>query len=192
MTWFQTAPLQSTEDICLKYGLRGEDVRADRTLAEFVYFMKYALILVRAKGHMEFLISDVVAPLSEKLSGKRYPPGGGSESIGTVMRYAVFERETGLVRPKSRPAPTLCASSLCDPVGQSYPQQHPLVASRKRRRVTRLEAASTLAPADRSVRRNGVNCADSLSVVSGDGEGSDSFSEENDFELIDFEGQSVL
>jgi hypothetical protein len=63
--------------------------------------MRYALILVAPLNHMDFIVRDIVVPLSEKLSGKRYPAGGGSESIGTKMRYWVFERETELFRPKS-------------------------------------------------------------------------------------------
>jgi hypothetical protein len=102
MTWFLIPTLKSTAELCAMYGFDEKDVAADKTLAEFVWFMDQALILVAGKGHMEFLISDVVAPLSEKLSGRKYPAGGGTESIGTTMRYTVFERETGYVRPKSR------------------------------------------------------------------------------------------
>jgi hypothetical protein len=81
LTWSDTVQLPSVADICRTYGLREEDVAEDGTLAEFVWFMKKALTLVAPKNHMEFLINDVVAPLSEKLSGKRYPAGSGSESI---------------------------------------------------------------------------------------------------------------
>ncbi len=99
LTWNKTPFLRTTEDLCLSYGFRAEDVEADETLAEFVWYMEYALMVVAAKGHMEFIINQVVAPLSERLSGRRYTAGGGTETIGTKMRYTVFELDTGLFRP---------------------------------------------------------------------------------------------
>jgi hypothetical protein len=183
MTWFQAPFLRNTEDLCLSYGFRAEDVIADKTLAEFVWFMEYALILVVAKGHMDFIINDVVAPLSEKLSGKRYPAGGGSETIGTVMRHAVFEKDTGLVRPKSRLAPTagVRAAALSK-------LQHPLVVQKNRPRRPRGKAVRSAAARGkgRAVLNVTVAPADASGLPSSHG------SEGSLFELIDFEGQSAL
>jgi hypothetical protein len=192
MTWFKTPFLRSAEDLCLSYGFRHDEVVADRNLGEFVWYMEYAVILVSAKGHMDFLINDVVAPLSEKLSGRRYPAGGGSESIGTVMRFAVFEKETGYVRPKSR---QVSASGDCsEPAAALVPQQHPLVASKKRlrrsRKFTFTLLRGTNVPVSESTpalhkapRRDEGSTTDSLSESSGGV--SNWYSEDNFLELID-------
>lgn len=93
--------IRTVEDFVKSFGFEEELVHADENLAMFAWYMEYALMLVRAKGHMDFIINDVVAPLSEKLSGRRFTSGGGSETISTMMRYTIFERMTGQPRPKN-------------------------------------------------------------------------------------------
>jgi hypothetical protein len=73
----------------------------DPILPEFVWFMKYALILVAPLYQMDFIIKDIVVPLSEKRSDRKVVTGGGKETARTAMRYWVFECETELMRPKS-------------------------------------------------------------------------------------------
>jgi hypothetical protein len=88
-------------DLCAGFSFSEAEVLQDTTLAMFVSIMRIALTLVDAPRHMEFLVQHVVVPLSEDGSGKRYVTGSGSESVGTQMRYAVFEQLTGMYRPKS-------------------------------------------------------------------------------------------
>jgi hypothetical protein len=143
VTWSESPELPSVADLCRTYGLQEEEVVADQTLAEFVWFMKQALVLVAPRKHMEFLISDVVAPLSEKLSGKRYPAGSGTESIGTMMRYAVFETETGYRRPKSR--------RLSDPGPPTGTEESSSKKQRGQSLVGNAHSADTLSEASESL-----------------------------------------
>jgi hypothetical protein len=91
----------AADDVCNEFGFSAVEVHRDATLPLFVSIMKISLSLVCAEKHMDFLVRHVVTPLSERGSGKRYVSGSGKESIGTQMRYAVFEQLTGILRPKS-------------------------------------------------------------------------------------------
>jgi hypothetical protein len=125
MTHSQQLFVRTVEDITRSFDFELNLVLSDPNLALFASYMDYALMLVRAKGHMDFIINDVVAPLSEKLSGRRFPSGGGSESVATMMRYKIFEQLTGLTRPKN--VPMGAASSDRD---QDSERPHKIASSR--------------------------------------------------------------
>jgi hypothetical protein len=190
ITWNVTPVLRDTHDLCERYGLNREDVIADKTLPEFVWFMHFALKLVDPKKHMDFIINHVVAPLSEKLSGKRYPAGGGSETIGTVMRHAIFERETGYMRPKSRKLYVLHGIRFAGLPGpapplSTLPVQQPLVASnsRKRKRITAITTATiSTVPAESPQAVSGMDANSAAPDLP-----SGCLDEENFLPLIDFD-----
>jgi hypothetical protein len=151
--------IRTVEDFVRSFGFEEELAHAEENLGMFAWYMEYALMLVRAKGHMDFIINDVVAPLSENRSGRRFTSGGGSESISTMMRYTIFERMTGQPRPKNAP---LSAASATQ--GPSYHDVGP---------PYKIANTSYASAADVSVISNeddypllscGTNAADSVAV----------------------------
>jgi hypothetical protein len=97
--------VRDQHDLCTIYGFSANEVEADESLALFESYMDIALLLVNPYKHMDFIIVDVVVPLSEAaidaLSRRRYVSGGGSETVETCNRYYIFEFRTGFYRTKT-------------------------------------------------------------------------------------------
>jgi hypothetical protein len=97
--------VRDQHDLCTTYGFSANEVEADETLALFESYMDIALLLVNPYKHMDFIIVDVVVPLSEAAtdaqSRRRYVSGGGSETVETCNRYYIFEFRTGFYRTKT-------------------------------------------------------------------------------------------
>jgi hypothetical protein len=101
------APLQvrSPDWLCSTYRFPAEEVQDDESLALFDSYMALALRFVEPKNQMNFIILDVVVPLSEATvdaqSRRRPVPGGGTETAETRNRYYIYECRTGHFRPKT-------------------------------------------------------------------------------------------
>jgi hypothetical protein len=132
--------VRTLEDLTKSFDFETELVCADPNLALFASYMDYALMLVRAKGHMDFIINDVVAPLSENLSGRRFASGGGSETISTMMRYKIFECLSGQPRPKN--VPMGAASLYREPNTEAQPSGPHKIANLRSASATDISVTS--------------------------------------------------
>lgn len=94
------------ENYCLSEELFDESknqvlVKKNNRFRIYVYYMMQAIPLFNPHSQRDF-ICNVVALLSK--DKMKIVTGGGTESIGTAMRYRVFEIATGHFRPKTRQA----------------------------------------------------------------------------------------
>jgi hypothetical protein len=112
--------------------------------------MKYALILVAPLYQMDFIIKDIVVPLSERRSGRKVVTGGGKESTRTTMRYWVFECETELMRPKS--LDHLSRSSSEDSLPALTQLEYPSGMSQKKRSQQDLEVVRRVLQKEEALR----------------------------------------
>lgn len=95
-TWSTQPKLLSTARICERYNLNAADVEADLTLPAFIWAAREALKYFHFGSAARFVVYDVVVPLSEPQDSRisSYSSGGGSETIGTRMRFKVMDVES--------------------------------------------------------------------------------------------------
>jgi hypothetical protein len=97
--------VRSQNELSTKYGFPMHEVQADESLALFDFYIDLALRVVEPKNQMDFIILDVVEPLSEAnrdiQSRRRHVSGGGSETAETRNRYYIYEYRSGYYRSKT-------------------------------------------------------------------------------------------
>ena len=87
-------------ELCKRYDLDRFDVERDPYFHKYCYYLCVVLDIVEPDKHREFLIQDVLIPLSGA-KGIKYSTGGDTESARTMIRYKAFEIESRLLRPKT-------------------------------------------------------------------------------------------
>lgn len=102
--WSETniIPAREVDQLCESYDLRLSDIVNDVYFRSYCHYLIPALDIVEPVKHREFIIQDVLAPISGAyVAGIRYITGGGKETTPTSIRNKVFEIESRLLRPKT-------------------------------------------------------------------------------------------
>ena len=95
-------PAREVDQLCESYDLRLSDIVNDVYFRSYCHYLIPALDIVEPVKHREFIIQDVLAPISGAyVAGIRYITGGGKETTPTSIRNKVFEIESRLLRPKT-------------------------------------------------------------------------------------------
>ena len=95
-------PAREVDQLCESYDLRLSDIVNDVYFRSYCHYLIPALDIVEPVKHREFIIQDVLAPISGAyVAGIRYITGGGKETTPTSIRNKAFEIESRLLRPKT-------------------------------------------------------------------------------------------
>ena len=87
-------------ELCKRYDLDRFDVERDPYFRRYCYYLCPVLDIVEPGKHREFIIQDVLVPLSGA-RGIKYITGSGKEASRTMIRYKAFEIESHWFRPKT-------------------------------------------------------------------------------------------
>ena len=105
--------LLGVNELCKRYDLQRVDVERDPYFPRYCYYLRAALSIVEPAKHKDFIIQDVLVPLSGAyVDGIKYITGGGKEASRTMIRYKAFELESRLLRPKTLLSMIASGSSL--------------------------------------------------------------------------------
>ena len=109
--WNRREVLPSCRELCEKYGLPRHIVEKDMYFQRFCYYLSLVIELVSPAKHREFIIQDILTPLSGAV-GIKYITGGGKEAPRTSIRIRAFEIASNVYRPRSiNIVPAAAASS---------------------------------------------------------------------------------
>ena len=92
--------LLGVDELCKRYDLKRVDVEKDLYFPRYCYYLHAALSIVEPAKHKDFIIQDVLVPLSGA-RGIKYITGSGKENSRTMIRNKAFELESRLLRPKT-------------------------------------------------------------------------------------------
>lgn len=106
-------------ELCQRYDLLRVDVERDPYFHKYGYYLCAVLDIVEPDKHREFLIQDVLVPLSGA-KGIKYFTGSNRESSRTMIRYKAFEIESHLLRPKTVDMMIASGSPLLCRMDDSY------------------------------------------------------------------------
>ena len=92
--------LLGVNELCKRYDLQRVDVERDPYFPRYCYYLRAALSIVEPAKHKDFIIQDVLVPLSGA-RGIKYITGSGKENSRTMIRNKAFGLESRLLRPKT-------------------------------------------------------------------------------------------
>ena len=98
--WNRREVLPSCRELCEKYGLPRHIVEKDMYFQRFCFYLPLTIELVSPAKHREFIIQDILTPLSGAV-GIKYITGGGKEAPRTSIRIRAFEIASNVYRPRS-------------------------------------------------------------------------------------------
>lgn len=126
--WNRRETLLSSRELCEKYGLPRHIVENDMYFQRFCYYLSLVIELVSPAKHREFIIQDILTPLSGAV-GIKYITGGGKEAPRTSIRIRAFEIASNVYRPRSINIVSVAASSTGT---ENTTEQFPTTTSNKR------------------------------------------------------------
>ena len=93
---------QTMDEICKQYDLPVADTSTDLCFMMYCYYLKAVLSIIDPHKHRDFIIQEVLVPISGDYENKsEYKTGGGTENARTVRRYKAFELESRMFRAKT-------------------------------------------------------------------------------------------
>ena len=92
--------LLGVDELCKRYDLHRFDVEKDPYFSRYCCYLCPVLDIVEPSKHKNFIIQDVLVPLSGA-RGIKYITGSGKENSRTMIRNKAFGLESRLLRPKT-------------------------------------------------------------------------------------------